>query len=583
MLRRRLVDVSMVKTIGCYAKYAKAHWGATRISAFCVSDSDFNRRLLAVAVAFIFGFAFVLNTAAQESEAVPVGNVSNGIVIYQARCANCHGPLGLGNGELAAQSAEIAPAPIGDPNYVTSAIPGIQYEAIYDGRLSRGMPPFGESSSNPLSDQEIWDVIAATHSLGTNSADLLTAQPLITDEINATLQQVEWARQPIVAVAATLADFGLEGEDAVKVALLGRSTIAENLYLGERRLTGQVVNETTGEPLANQDVTVVAFEEFESADTQTIQTDANGTFSVLYENMPADWVLRAATDFGDFNYTGDFVRFEPDDNSATITSNLAVYDRSADLALLSLERLRVVGELIGENLVLNELYVFENQGDAVFAGEAPIILPPNAQNIGFFQLLPSGDFLPVSSMAAMDRGFNYVEPILPDEPLDLLVRYSLPYDGELAVAHDLAFTAQQATLALPEGIEMTAEGWRSDGLESLQGEQFMAFSAEVPLNSLALSFDGQTRFTIDPATGNRVPVRNEQQELIIGAVALAVIIGVCAYLITIWQNAEPQDPTALLAEIAALDDAYAAKQIKKRPYEERRRVLITKSRDLMQS
>ncbi len=533
---------------------------------------------VAVAAAFLLLITVPFSASAQDNAAIPVGDVSNGIVIYQDRCANCHGPLGLGNGELAAQT-QFAPPPLGDPNYVQSVIPGIQYEIIDGGRVSRGMPPFGETSSNALTQQEIWDVIAATHSLGTNSAELLAAQSLINDDINAALQQAEWVQQPLSAVAASLADFGLEGEDAIAVAQFGRATIAENLFLGERTLTGTIVNGTTGEALADQTVTVVAFEEFESAETRTAQTDANGNFSITYENMPADWVLRGATDFGDFNYTGEFLRFEPD-GSATVTSNIAVYDRSDDPALLSLERLRVVGELIGSDLVLNELYVFENQGNAVFAGQTPIILPPNAQNIGFFQLLPSGDFLPVTNMEAMDRGFNYIDPILPAEPLDLLVRYSLPYAGELAVAHDLAFTAQVATLALPEGVNMTAAGWRSDGLESLQGDQFMAFSAETPLDTLALSFEGQTNFTVDPTTGNRVPVRNEQRELIIGGIALALIIAVCAYLINIWQNAEPQDPTALLAEIAALDDAYAAKQIKKRPYEDRRRVLITKVRDL---
>ncbi len=523
-------------------------------------------------------FLFTLTTFAQEGTNAPVGDVSNGIVIYQSRCANCHGPLGLGNGELAAQ-AQFTPPPLGDPNYVQSVIPGIQYEVIDGGRVSRGMPPFGETSSNPLTEQEIWDVIAATHALGTKSADLLLAQSLLTDEINIALQQVEWARQPISSVAASLAAFGLEGEEAVTVAQLGRATIAENLLLGERTLNGVVVNGTTGAALTDQEVTVAIFEEFETVETRTTQTDASGNFSFTFDNMAADWVLRSATNFEEFNYTGEFLRFEPND-SATLTDNIAVYERRDDLALLSLERLRVVGELIGSDLVLNELYVFENQGNAAFAGTAPIILPPTAQNIGFFQLLPSGDFLPVTSMEAMERGFNYVEPILPGEPLDLLVRYSLPYSGELTVAHDLAFTAKAATLALPEGVNMTAAGWRSDGLESLQGETFMAFSAESPLTTLALAFEGQSRFTIAPATGNRVPIRNEQQELIIGGIALAFIIAACAYLITIWQKAEPEDPSILLAEIAALDNAYTAKQIKKRTYEEKRRELMTRSRDL---
>lgn len=529
---------------------------------------------LGIIAALVASFAFTFDALAQES--VPVGNVSNGVLIYQERCANCHGPLGLGNGELAAQ-AGVMPTALSDPEYVRGSVPSIQYDVIENGRIARGMPLFGAGSSNPLSEQEMWDVIAATHALGTRASDLLEAEALVTDEVLMGLESADFATQSITSIANTLP---LPEAQAIQAALWGRTTLAENHFLGEREVTGRVVNQTTGEPLANIPVSLTAFEEFDTVQTLAARTDADGNYAFTLDNYPADWVLRADVNFGGLNYQSDFVRFEPS-GETSLDAPLAVFDQSADLALLALPQLRVIGELIGDQIIVNELYVFENQGEAVFAGEAPILLPPNITDIGFFRLVGNGEFVPVPNMQPMDRGFNYVNPILPNQPLELLVRYAVPYDGGAAVTHDLAFTPGQATLALPEGIEMTAAGWRSDGLQTIQGEDFAAFSAEIPLTTLTLTLDGQSRFTIDPATGNRVPLRNERQELIVGGVALALIIGVCAYLIALWQSAEPRDPADILAEIAALDEAYAANQIKRKPYEQRRRTLVTKARDAL--
>ena len=75
-------------------------------------------------------------------------------------------------------------------------------------------------------------------------------------------------------------------------------------------------------------------------------------------------------------------------------------------------------------------------------------------------------------------------------------------------------------------------------------------------------------------------MRNEQQELLVGGVALAVTIAICAYFLNLWQNQAPNDPMPLLQEVAALDDAFAQKKVKKRVYEKRRRQLLQQIRDV---
>ncbi|MEM8861853.1 MAG: cytochrome c, partial [Chloroflexota bacterium] len=93
---------------------------------------------------------------AQDDEPDPV----NGATIYAARCANCHGSLGLGDGELAANLPN-PPTAIGDPEYWADKDPFSIAQVIYNGNLANGMPGFGpDVNSDPLTPEEIFDIVA---------------------------------------------------------------------------------------------------------------------------------------------------------------------------------------------------------------------------------------------------------------------------------------------------------------------------------------------------------------------------------------------------------------------------------------
>ena len=58
----------------------------------------------------------VSSAFAQDAEPDP----ANGATIYAARCANCHGPLGLGDGELAPNLPN-PPSAIGSAEFLATA------------------------------------------------------------------------------------------------------------------------------------------------------------------------------------------------------------------------------------------------------------------------------------------------------------------------------------------------------------------------------------------------------------------------------------------------------------------------------
>jgi mono/diheme cytochrome c family protein len=77
--------------------------------------------------------------------------VAGGEALYKARCANCHGESGNGNGEEAARYRPV-PADLTNPR-VGNQTEGELFWKITNGR--RPMPSF----RNKLSDEERWEVV----------------------------------------------------------------------------------------------------------------------------------------------------------------------------------------------------------------------------------------------------------------------------------------------------------------------------------------------------------------------------------------------------------------------------------------
>ncbi len=94
----------------------------------------------------------------------PDGEV--GFDLYAARCANCHGVTGAGDGELSV-NMPTPPKSFTDPAYRLTAEPTVMYDQITNGNLNVGMPPFGSASSNPIDDTGRWDLVATVYSLST--------------------------------------------------------------------------------------------------------------------------------------------------------------------------------------------------------------------------------------------------------------------------------------------------------------------------------------------------------------------------------------------------------------------------------
>lgn len=100
-------------------------------------------------------------------------DLTAGAEIYVEKCADCHGPQGLGDG-LLAEELEVLVPPIGVLEQAFTASPQEWFVVVRDGRMAQMMPPF----SGSLSDQDIWDVLGYVYALGSDPALLAEGEDL---------------------------------------------------------------------------------------------------------------------------------------------------------------------------------------------------------------------------------------------------------------------------------------------------------------------------------------------------------------------------------------------------------------------
>jgi cytochrome c oxidase cbb3-type subunit 3 len=79
------------------------------------------------------------------------GNVKSGEQVYAGNCANCHGPAGGKIGEAGS---------VLNPAFLSLVVPQTLRTTVIVGRPDLGMPDWRDQKDNPMTAQEVSDVVA---------------------------------------------------------------------------------------------------------------------------------------------------------------------------------------------------------------------------------------------------------------------------------------------------------------------------------------------------------------------------------------------------------------------------------------
>lgn len=573
---------------------------------------------LALVILFALGGSVAAQTVTLPAE--PPDAVA-GLATHAERCANCHGVTGQGDGELAANLPN-PPAAHASLEYLRAAVPAQMFDVITNGKVPQGMPPFGPESSNPLEDNQRWELIAAIFSLGTPIASVEQGQMVYEENCLACHGETGQGDGPDAAALDVQpgdigsADYWFNISNQTVFDNLSGSTLADHDYdlaeedlwsaidymrtfsygytdalaqfrpLETARINGQLFNGTTSEPVASgPEVLLRAFtRDLDITLTMTETVDVDGTFQFDLTDVPQEWFFRVSTSYNDVDFGSDFgqVTFDQSELDLPIT----VYEPSADPAAVNIQQLHVVLVFDQNQAIVSELYLANNNDETVFVGETgdaaegtfKFSLPATAENVNFQRGFGSIDsYIPATEVIETDSGWADTLPLRPGpSSMNMLVQYTLPYEDQATFSHSLNYPTESVNLVIPDvGVSLDeSNGWVSGGTQAMEGGTITTYGqSSLPAGSeLTFNLEGEARAS-SASVGNLVT--NNTTELLVGiGVALVVLIG-AAVVIRQWR----QEPVVelsreeLIQAIAELDDEYEAGKIDEAEYERERAAL----------
>ncbi|MEO6062373.1 MAG: cytochrome c [Thermoflexales bacterium] len=437
-------------------------------------------------------------------------DLESGAQVFMARCASCHGPLGLGNGAGAvairgqgkrvANLVEKAPA----------ATPESWYRLIGKGNLENLMPGFG----GLLTVQERWDVTQYALSLG---------------------------RQPL--------DSG-DGALAIRVA-----------------------NQTPGgSAAAGLTVTLHAYVGPGEAFSRTARADEQGNVAFRGLAVRDNLFYQAETTWRGARFFSAPQQITRTAQSAIVP--LPIFEVTTDPAAISLAGYQFVVDGVDEGKIsVIEAYAFQNSADRAYIAPdatagAPrsvsIAYPAGAQNLRFDgagigeRFVRDGDLL------------RDMDAILPGSRAEIILFYDLPYRGSARIERKMTAPLQRWEAILPDS-ELRAVGLQDLGAQAIPGLQTamrrFAPAAPSPViragQSVTIELAGQPR----AASLAGLDARAVGVGFILFAVAMAA-----AYVLLLRARAAAPAPTrqTLLASIAALDTALAQGKVSPADHSRRR-------------
>jgi len=458
---------------------------------------------------------------------------ANGQVIYNEKCADCHGISGQGDGPRASQLPNPVP-PLASVNLARQATPSKWFSIVTNGNLDRFMPPFPS-----LSDSQRWDVVAYALSISTSPASIEQGEQLYLqlcsdchgelgrgDGVEAAFlaklprnladlafmaeKSAQDLHQSIMAgVSPAMPAFGqwLSDEEIWTLADYLRSLAftmppeialetgnvlpqeAENLQptvkgtptepapRGYGVVTGRVINGSGGYLPADMQIVLRGFDDVEQVITYTTTLDASGSFVFPMVEMIEGRILIATTDFSQFSYGSDITVIPP--NATSIDLPITVYETTTDTSVIKADRLHLFFELLDEETIrVVELYIMSNTSNKTLVPiqpDQPVVrfkLPVGSRNLEFQDGLIGERYLETPD------GFADSVPVRPGTGFyQVLFSFEMPYNRKLDFAQPVWMPVDAVVILVPEGdIRIKGEMIEDDGTRDIQGTLYHVYN-----------------------------------------------------------------------------------------------------------
>ncbi|HMD87047.1 MAG TPA: carboxypeptidase-like regulatory domain-containing protein [Terriglobia bacterium] len=357
------------------------------------------------------------------------------------------------------------------------------------------------------------------------------------------------------------------------------------------KISGQVLNGTTGNPVAGQKLQLL-MPRGGMQQVSTAVTDANGQFVVASSDLATDSFYLLQATYQDVNYHAP-VKF---DDRGQARADITVYDSTRTAPPLRIESARIILHAEGDKVHVQEMFAIRNPAD-----------PPrsyvNAEGTFLFHLSKTtGE--PTAAVAGL-MNMPLPEPVNPGKgPGDFYIQYPLKpgltvmmvaYDSDYA-SNKLGLTDSVAypidsveMLVSPSNLSVDSPLFKAAGADAETGSQKYLAESVPPNAQLAASVSGEAAASETAAGGALASQTDSQVKVLPNSMSrMGGPLLACFLLVLLWglgvrvakewpkwkaQQSASQLQKALEAEvenlfnsIADLDELFAAGKIAEKPY-----------------
>lgn len=568
---------------------------------------------------------------------------NNGKLIYEEKCASCHGHTGMGDGERANQ----LPNPVtvlNSPEIIRRSAPSNWFITIKNGNLKRYMPPFPS-----LSDRQIWDVVAYLYRMGSSDEDQvkgkqayqaycsrchgeqakgdgedarkLTKPPtnLVDLAYISTKSSQDLYQSITTGKAPDMPSFGslLSEEDrwAIIDYLRGQvyasplitattptpvitqvtpssesvPTISPTAIVETGIITGKVINGTDNDPTSELTVTLRGYDNMVQVITETTKTESDGHFLFRGVEFVEGRVFLTTTEFDNVTYSSDVNVVAPETRALDLP--ITVYKSITDTSIIKVDRLHLFFEMVDEQTVrIVELYIMSNPSKYTLVQEregVPTIkfkLPVGSKNLQFQDSVLGDRYIETPD------GFGDTYGVRPGSGnYQVVFAFEMPYNRKMELVQTMTLPVDAVVILVPKGtIRIRSEMLQEEGTRTVEDVEYQMYSG----GSIAVGQDLKLTVTGNLG-GSPTFILGENPNMVIGTTVFVFALVFSAFFLY-WQKHKEkakagmglydhplETKESLMDAILALDDLYQAGELPEEAYQQRRSYLKERLKAMM--
>jgi mono/diheme cytochrome c family protein len=256
-------------------------------------------------------------------------------------------------------------------------------------------------------------------------------------------------------------------------------------------ITGKVLDKTNDRAVPGVKITLTSF----MGDKETGRTDADtskdGAFA--FASLPWDRSYMVTVEYNGAEYSTDKMVFYPDEDVKTL--DLPVYEPTDSGANISISEGHMIVQAVEDGLSIADLSSFENKGDRMYVGSVDIAggkketlrfsVPPDAANLNFIHGLSA------ESIVRTEAGFSDTGSVMPG-PKRVVFAYTVPLgSGGGTIEKTIEYPTQNFLLLVSKSNEqVTVEGLAGGEVVKIENEDFIKWSGEglAPGHKIAIKF-----------------------------------------------------------------------------------------------